>query len=358
MKAGEWKCDAVYVAGVGAQTPVGRSALKASAAVRCGISASAEHPFMIDRNGEPFVVSMADWLDDSLDLRSRIIQLGIDAAIDALTPFESALTAEMLSVIFALSVRNLPTEADLTYVADRIATALSDRGLEIQFQVCADENAVGAAALSLGCQLIWNEGRKACLIIGVDSHLGPQQLQAIDNCGRLHSVNNSWGFIPGEGAAAILMTSGRTLTTWNRIPLAEIAACTTGLEEKLLGTRTVCLGEGLTQAFRGALSPDDKVSHSYCDLNGETYRADEFGFAVCRTSQGFEDAGRFTAAAECWGDVGAASIPLQVALATSAWSLGYATGESCLCWSSSATLPLRGAVRLRNDWSLPQEARG
>jgi 3-oxoacyl-[acyl-carrier-protein] synthase-1 len=130
-------------------------------------------------------------------------------------------------------------------------------------------------------------------------------------------------------------------------PLAELLAVGTGEETKLLGTKTVCIGEGLTAAFRGALRPEHRVAHSYCDFNGETYRADEYGFAVCRTRECFDDAGSFTAAADCWGDVGAASAPLSMTLPIVAWSRKYAKGLVNLAWSSSAHTPLRGAALLR-----------
>ncbi len=341
--------DAVYVIGVGAQTPVGRNALSAAAAVRCGISAYAEHPFMIDKHGEPMVVVRADWLDGSVDGKDRMIRFGIDAAIDALASAH-VFKQTSLPIIFALSSANLPQDADRRMVVEKIEVGLREKCGNIRHHICVDLNAVGAEALRLACEYLKNSGNGLCLVLGVDSHLGSEQLETIDNSGRLHSVNNSWGFTPGEGAGAVLLATGRAISQGKLKPLAEIAAVATGSEGKLLGTRTVCIGEGLSQAFRGALSSSEKVSHSYCDLNGETYRADEFGFAVCRTSDCFHDAGSFTAAAECWGDVGAASVPLQVALATSAWSRGYAKGDISLCWSSSASSSLRGAIRLRNNW--------
>ena len=49
-----------------------------------------------------------------------------------------------------------------------------------------------------------------------------------------------------------------------------------------------------------------KVSDVYCDLNGEPYRADEFGFAALRTKEHFASASDFVAPADCWGDVAAA----------------------------------------------------
>jgi 3-oxoacyl-[acyl-carrier-protein] synthase-1 len=72
-----------------------------------------------------------------------------------------------------------------------------------------------------------------------------------------------------------------------------------------------------------------------CDQNGEPYRADEFGFALVRLSERFSGGSDFLAPADCWGDVGAASGPLFVALAAAAAERGYARGPYYLAWASS-----------------------
>ena len=347
MKPFTLQPDAVYVVGVGAQTPVGRKALIAAAAVRCGISAYAEHPFMIDRFGEPMIVARADWLDETLPATDRITQLGMDAAAEAVSVLEGIPSSVSLQVFLALSTDNLPEERNRNEVAQRFVASLNEKGVETQHKIIADGNAAGAEALSLAYQLIQHNPDAICLVGGMDSHLEPERLETIDYSNRLHSVNNTWGFTPGEAAGFNLLASGRVAHRLRLDPLAEVRAVTTASEEKLSGTKTVCIGEGLSSAFRGTLAKDELVSHSYCDLTGETYRANEFGFAICRTSQFFQNAGSFTAPAECWGDVGAASAPLQVALATSAWARGYAKGPVSLCWTSSAHGPRRGAIRLK-----------
>jgi len=356
MNAPHWQEDAVYVISVGAQTPVGRSALKAAAAVRCGISAYREHPYMIDRYGEPMVVAQADWLPEVSLPQDRMIRLGTDALLDALQIARSISYRGGLSIVFAMSGMNLPSEESQAMTARAILAELSQAGISSQGKVLAEGNAVGVKAIQQACHRLQSGSEEMIAVVGVDSHLGREQLESIDYAGRLHTINNSWGFTPGEGAGALVLTTGRILGRNKITPLARVAAVATGNESKLLGTKTICIGEGLTQAFRGALSDSDKVVHSYCDLNGETYRADEFGFAVCRTGKGFHDAGSFNAAAECWGDVGAASVPLQVALATSAWARNYAKGSNVLCWSSSTTSPLRGALRLTNSWQMGESA--
>jgi 3-oxoacyl-[acyl-carrier-protein] synthase I len=186
---------------------------------------------------------------------------------------------------------------------------------------------------------------------GADSWLEPQRLDALDVADRLHSVNQPWGFTPGEAAGFCLVTTGECARRLGLQAHAEILAVGTGRETKLMGTRTVCIGEGLTAAFRAVLHPRHRVAHGYCDFNGETYRADEFGFAVCRTRDCFIDPGSFTAAAECWGDVGAASGLLALALPMAAWQRHYAHGPVALAWSSSANAPLRAAALLQQPAS-------
>jgi 3-oxoacyl-[acyl-carrier-protein] synthase-1 len=111
-----------------------------------------------------------------------------------------------------------------------------------------------------------------------------------------------------------------------------------GIETNRIKTKTVCTGEGLTAAFREALHglpPRALVTDVYCDMNGEPYRADEFGFTCLRTKESFLSASDFVASADCWGDVSAASPPLALAQAVIAGTKSYAKGAYALVWASS-----------------------
>jgi 3-oxoacyl-[acyl-carrier-protein] synthase-1 len=77
------------------------------------------------------------------------------------------------------------------------------------------------------------------------------------------------------------------------------------------------------------------VSDLYCDINGEPYRADEFGFAALRSKECFDSTSDFIAPADCWGDVAAAGGPLHLALATVAGLKGYAKGRYALASGSA-----------------------
>ena len=342
---------AVYIVGAGAQTPVGRYVLAAAAAVRCGTSAYAQHPFMIDKHGEPMIVARARWLDDNLSPEDRVGILAGDAVTESLRPIVKELPAlrRQLRIHFSFSAETFPNDEGSHRFLDRIATEadLSSYG---PIEAVAEGHAGGLLALENACRQLQRGEAQFCLVGGADSYMDPARLQDIDLAGRLHSAKQRWGFTPGEGAGFCLLTTGDTARHLRLSPLAEVLAVATAREAKPMGTDTVCIGDGLTAAFRGVLDPKNRVSHSYCDLNGETYRANEFGFTTCRTSDCFDDASNFTAAAECWGDLGAASGSLSLTLALAAWARGYAKGPVTLVWASSAQAPLRGAALLR-QWN-------
>src|SRR5262249_34203757 len=79
----------VCVVGVGAQTPVGRSAPASAAAVRAKLGNFAEHPYMLDAAGEPMRVARAPWLPAELPLADRVLALTEAAAREALRPLEA-----------------------------------------------------------------------------------------------------------------------------------------------------------------------------------------------------------------------------------------------------------------------------
>jgi len=191
----------------------------------------------------------------------------------------------------------------------------------------------------------------ACVVAGVESYLAPETLEWLEENEQLHSagpLNNAWGFIPGEAAGAALFVSQPWLAPLGVQPMARLVSIGRGTETNRIKTKTVCIGDGLTQAFRECLEGlprDAKVTDVYCDMNGEPYRADEFGFAALRTKESFVSASDFIGPADCWGDVSAASFPLHVMLSSLAGRKGYANGSYAFAWASSESGE-RGAALL------------
>jgi 3-oxoacyl-[acyl-carrier-protein] synthase I len=329
------------VVGVGACTPVGNDAWSSAAAVRAGINAFVEHPFMVDTEGEPVRVAFARWLDVSMPVPARLEVLLSGAIEEALFPLAD-LAHVPLRVALALGLPS-PRPGVPTDIESNMRASLSKRHRSILSSIATFPrgHAGGLLALDAARRALDDGAYDACLVAGVDSYLDPDALEWLEQNDQLHGagpLNNAWGFVPGEAASAVLLMSHRSVEANGLVPLSRLLGIGVAVEPKRIKTETVCTGEGMTVAFRGALAaapPGSKVNEIYCDMNGEPYRADEFGFATVRTTAAFEDTSRFQAPADCWGDVGAASGPLHVGLATIAHLKRYSEGPLCLVWGSS-----------------------
>jgi 3-oxoacyl-[acyl-carrier-protein] synthase-1 len=340
-----------FVAAVGASTSVGGDAASTDAAVRGRISAFTNHPYMIDSAGEPMRVAMASWLDPDLPLVERLASLLIPAIAQALQPLERQPRQEpRLGLVLGLPPLRPGVSRDLhAEIRRRVLAAFPSRFPTIAMLDVG--HAAGLVGLHAAVRKFAADDFDACVVAGVDSYLAAETLEWLEEHDQLHGagpLNNAWGFIPGEGAGAALFVTAPWLDWLGIAPLARLLAVGRGVEPNRIKTPTVCLGEGLTAAFRESLAglpSGAQVTDVYCDLNGEPYRADEFGFAALRTNERFVAASEFTAPADCWGDVGAASAPLALLLSVHAGQQACARGPYALVWASSETGE-RGAALL------------
>jgi 3-oxoacyl-[acyl-carrier-protein] synthase I len=182
-------------------------------------------------------------------------------------------------------------------------------------------HAAGLLALAAACRKLAAGTLDACVVAAVDSYLSAETLEWLESRDQLHGAGlrqNPWGFIPGEAAGALLVTTAEFGQKLGIDPLAHVLGIGTAVEPHRMRTETVCVGDGLTQALRlalGALPPGTMIDDIYSDMNGEPYRADEYGFSAVRVMQAFSATARMWTPADCWGDVGAVSGPLSMMLA-------------------------------------------
>ena len=343
----------IVVVGVGAATAIGLTAEASAAAVRAGIPGFTEHPYMIDRRGDPFVAAMAPYLGPEMRAESRIAELARTAAQEVVAAARSgAQTPIPVSVIVGVPPDRPGVSPALpSQLAASVRRGLGD-GVRISgLRLLSNGNSSGLMAIEAGCREL-RDGRATFVIAGgVDSYVDVDALEWLDAVDRLHVPDNGWGFIPGEAAGFCLLCSAATAAERHIPAWGRVVAMATSNEPNRIYTETVCLGEGLTQAVQqvlGALRPGTKVDDTICDQNGEAYRADECGFMLARTSELFVDPADFVTPADCWGDVGAASGPLFVSLALFAAMKGYAKGINTLVWTSSDSGE-RSAVLLEAD---------
>lgn len=332
----------VHVAAIGVQTAIGRTALAAAAAVRGLLTAGTLHPYLVDRMGRPVRVAPAPWLGIDTPLADRMLTLGADAAEAALAAFAPALAAAGvgLHLITGLPAARpgLPgrfEETLLRGIERRVAQHLpvpSARARSLG-------HVSGLVAIEEGARAIRDGATHAVLAGGVESYIDRETIEWLDWTGQLLAATNPRGFIPGEAAAFCLLVSDELRVQLALPSLAEVLAAATAIEPKLRRDQAVCVGEGLTEAFRRTLAalPDAeaRVDHLIYDFNGQPQRAEEYGFSAMRVGRLFRDPAKLATPAECWGDVGGASGPLSVMLGVVGHQKGYTPGPHVLVWASA-----------------------
>lgn len=343
----------LLIVGMGAATPIGRSVWSSAAAARAGLCGFCEHPFMIDTAGEPMRVARAPWLEIALEGSARYGALLLPALDAAIEPLRTLPERERprLALMLALPPPRPGVPADLIpSLRDTLAERLA--GICGRIECFAAGHAGGHLALEAAVRACSGNALDAVLVAGADSYLAPETLEWIESCDQLHGagpLNNAWGFIPGEAAGALLLATDACAARRRLDAFGEVAGLGLGRETCPIKTDTVCIGAGLTAAFRAALAnlaPAERIHNVFCDLNGEPYRADEYGFASLRTQERFRAATEFIAPADCWGDIGAAGVPLHIALALIAQRKRYGKGPLSLVWASSESGE-RGAAVIR-----------
>jgi 3-oxoacyl-[acyl-carrier-protein] synthase-1 len=338
--------SAVVVA-VGARTPVGYRADASAAAVRCGLSALRDHPFMVGARGEPIRGALDHGLDPAR-------QGGIRLAVMARSALQEALESVRLDqdgglkldVLLALpEERPGLTAANAAWVARELTHGLTPAPAELS----ARGHAGALEALRQAVARITDGSVDLCAIVGVDSYFAPDTLDWLEAGRRLAGSTNRDGFFPGEAAGCVIVASRFALGALQLPRLARVSGAHAAMESRTIASDAEVLGHGLADAVLGATGalrlPAEAVDDVYGDINGERYRADEWGFALLR-------AGRALRAVQCkipassWGDVGAASGALGCVLAVRAWVRGYAAGPRTLVWGGSDH-GLRAAVMLQ-----------
>ncbi|MCI5130115.1 MAG: hypothetical protein D3904_01030, partial [Candidatus Electrothrix sp. EH2] len=144
---------------------------------------------------------------------------------------------------------------------------------------------------------------------------------------RLLTEKHSNGFIPGEAGAAVLL--GR------RDAGLMIQGIGFGEEKAHIESEEPTRAEGLTQAFQAAFTAAGlsmrNMHYRLTDANGEQYKFKEGDLAVTRSLRDHKGEIDIWHPIECIGEVGAAIVPVVLAVAEAAARKNYAFGKNVLC---------------------------
>lgn len=344
-----------HIVAVGARTPVGLRADTSAAAVRAGICRVGEHPSLLDLSGAPIRCAMDGRLDPERLGWARYGVLAESALLEVCAALgaSGALRAATLDVFLCLPE---PRPGWTASDAQRMVAQLRGSSVPgvgaLRITPCQPGHAGALLAMGEVARRISARHLDLCLVGGVDGYLDLVTLDWLYEHQQLACENVRGGFFPGEAAGFVAIASTGAMRELRLAPLGTIAGAHAATETKLIKTDAVNLAVALTEAVAGATAglqlPRDAVDAIYCDINGQRYRSEEWGFVALKLPHACRDSTVYEAPSASWGDVGAATGPLLTALAVQAWQRGYGRGPRALVWAGSEA-GLRAAVLLHED---------
>ncbi len=342
------------VTGIGMTTPVGLTAAQSCAAVRAGISAIAALDYFTVENDEfeqvPIMGCVVRGLTDGYLGLGRWTRLTTAALRDALGNAvlrPPDLAGAGLYVALPSPDRD-GVDARITgALGDRIADWLSVPGVERRTRVFCAGHAGGALAFQHAVADLASGAITRAVICAVDSLVEPATLRFLLDKRRLKTGDRPDGFVPGEAAACVVLEPAHVAQARGRTPLATVEAASTATEPVTISMDAPSAATGLSEAIRLTFAqlPDEgrQTTVIVCDLNGETYRAKEFGTTAARVLSAISTRWSVWHPADCIGDTGAAAFGVSACVGLRALAKQYAKGDRVLVLGSSDD-GLRGAV--------------
>jgi 3-oxoacyl-[acyl-carrier-protein] synthase-1 len=345
------------ITGIGAVSPVGCTAAETAASLRAGICRFCEQerlyrPLTADPQWdrpEPLVASVVPGVPLPVAGAARLVELGARALRDL---FRTAALrrgdVDRTGLFLALPEQDAVTAG---WALDASVGAALWARLELPPLSVASvraEGSAGSLAILADAAAALHAGRyDLAIVVGVDTFIDRDRLRHLDDDFRVKSARATAAMVPGEAAVALLLERPDAAARRGALALASIASVATANEPQIRAGDRESSGRGLTEALRRALrgNPAGAPRWVLCDLNGEAYRAIEWGVVRTRVARELGAIARLTHPADCLGDVGAATGGVLVGQALAGFARGYAPAREALLWAGAAG-ELRAAARI------------
>jgi 3-oxoacyl-[acyl-carrier-protein] synthase-1 len=335
----------LQIAGCGAITAVGTSAVSTCAAIRGNLSNASDTRF-VDEDGEWLLGHSAPVRAPSQGVE-RVALLAAAALRDCMEDM-GQLECAGCPLVLCLAEMTRPgrIEGLNSGLRMRIEQLLS-MPFAAGSRTLAFGRAGGALAFMHAATFLRDRSVPGVFIVGTDTLLNWPTLRAFLAGDRLLTRRNSNGFVPGEAAAAIFVTRAR-----GRSPQGlRVFGLGFGLETGHLESELPQRADGLCTAVRQALtlagSSFSDVDLRISDVSGEHYYFKEAALLPLRLLRTTRPALDLWHPAECVGEIGSASVPLMVCVAELGMRKRYLGGQTVLLHTANdlgerAALVLRG----------------
>jgi len=316
------------VVAAGALTSVGLSAAETAFAVRAAAAGMREAP-LVDPEGKPITMCFLPTFDPLLVGGRRALVLAAAALADCarnLGPAAKSLRARAALLLDEGADRNL-TAQWAAWIDAELTAAARPHFAEIEIDVYPEGAAsLGRIVPKLEAEL--DSGAiDVALVGGAHTDYDPWIIAELARAGRLFSPDNLDALIPGEAAAFVALLRPDRATRFSltsRARILEIASATS--RARADNDAPAFTAKGLTSAMRTALAPlgqTNRVGWVLTDLTFETFRHFEFQAASTRLAEHFCEPQWVESPAQRLGHLGAAAMPLHLALASEARRSGF-----------------------------------
>lgn len=331
---------------LGMISAVGIGAQQTASSVRAGISRFCETS-IYDRRFQPFTMSLVpdeclppleQSLEETVGLtarQARMLRLASPALGEAL-----AGVADVGQIpILVGTPEAFPNRADPAgkKFLEQLATQSGLKFNLARSKMFPHGRAAGLLALREALARLQSGENSSVIVGGVDTYLDLYLLGTLDMEGRILAKGVMDGFVPGEGAAFLLLTAPYKSTS-DQGQISRIAGAATGVEKGHRYSEEPYRGDGLAstiqELFAAIPSVKDNVQTVLAGFNGENFWSKEWGVAYLRSKERFQENVRIEHPADCFGDPGAALGPLMLGLGAVGMQKGYLDGP-CLVWCSS-----------------------
>jgi 3-oxoacyl-[acyl-carrier-protein] synthase-1 len=312
-------------------TSVGLSAPASCAAIRAKVTNPTATKFL-DAGGEWIMAHQVPLQEAARGLR-RLTQMAALAIEECLAdvPREDW---RKIALLLCVAERDRPGR--LAGLDEQLFGAVQDHfGVEFASQslIVPQGRASLVYALMHARDVIAKGLVSSAVIVAADSLLTAATLKVYERNDRLLTIKNSNGFMPGEGAAAVLVgaTASGPQLFCSGIGVAQEPATPESGEP--------LRGEGLARAIKAALADAGVEMHHMdfriCDVSGEHYYFKEAALALSRVLRVRKEEFDIWHPAECIGESGAVAGLANVIVAHAACTKHYAKGPNILCHVAS-----------------------